>query len=123
MHIDRFFIDGAYRHEDGSEYEDAEDLLIKRFTGFCGCGNPEEALQFMAKVLRMLHTITGEGYEARLQAEKDIFAITGASTFTYYVLSELGLTEHGGSLPGWLTQKGIEFMEDVEELYSEESEE
>lgn len=37
----------------------------------------------------------------------------------WYWLDNKGYTEHGGSVPGWLTEEGWKLLEDLEELMAE----
>ena len=54
-------------------------------------------------------------YEEWSAAEKRLFGSSGAAYFVYYVLDEKELTEHGTSVPGWLTEKGLTLLQDLNE--------
>ena len=105
-------------------HEDAESLLQCGMLKQCGCGNPENNIRLVARVLRHLsnrreyvwndnHEMT---YDDWVAAGREI-ASDDVLNFIYYTIDELELTEHGGSIPGWPTKEGYEFMEDVEALY------
>ena len=117
--------DGSYIDEDDCTYEDAESFILSGILGFCGCGMPEDTGKYIRDVLmhvdKLANLSRGEGWVDRY-AEwgsdgKKIFANSGSEYFAYYVLSEKELTEHGGSVPGWLTDKGRDVLKDLSELY------
>jgi len=91
---------------------------------FCSCGDKEASLNFLLGVLRVVNTwacenpVPGE-YKARELRE---IGFEGKALFIYYTLDVLGLTQHGSSVPGWLTPLGREILEDLEVLFAEESE-
>ena len=123
MHIDK------YKQEDDSYiiddvyHEDIENALTSGICNFCGCGNPKDALKYVGKVLRLIYTLQTDVWDNKLpyddwsKLEKKLFPVKGSEYFAYYWLDNMELTEHGGSVPGWLVDKGIELMEDIEELY------
>jgi len=119
MHIDQYKQpDGWFKYppEAPIDFESAVDVL-GHMVGFCGCGRPEDALRFMAGKMRLIHNIQATDWsDAAHMALHNSFHDYGERYFFYYMLDHFGLTEHGSSVPGWLTQKGIEFMEDVEAL-------
>lgn len=87
---------------------------------WCGCGNPDEALAFMRDVLQVIHDRSKDNSlpsERRIPYAQSKWAkhtaklnamLPGALGLSYlYMLSALGLTEHGGSVGGsWLTIEG-----------------
>lgn len=125
MHIDRFKNEhGEYVDADGFPYDHAESFLHCAILGFCACGDPRASLTYVRDVLRHINrfvelqeecdfSVFYDGWE---EDGKKLFPTKGAEYFAYYVLDANGLTEHGSSVPGWLTPKGKEFMEDVNEL-------
>ena len=122
MHIDKFKKEDGYYDEDNCFYENAENFISTGMLGFCGCGEPDEALSYVHKALqivddlsRLVHgkKITYEQWE---ENNKDEFVNDGAMYFMWYFLDNKGLTEHGGSVPGWLTAKGKELLSDLIEL-------
>lgn len=126
MNIDKFKKeDGSYENSDGCFYEDAVSFLTSHCLGFCGCGMPEEALDYILDILQLIQdrglihsdTLTWDDWKTR---ERKIFPSQGSAYFAYYVLDEKGLTEHGGSVPGWLTPKGEELLSDLSEYFKKE---
>lgn len=124
MHIDRYMLaSGEYkRPEDSYAYEDAVSFIASGMLGFCGCGKPEEALTFMRDVMRHIHCLQSDDFLSAEEAFEDWvkegqkIGSEGALYFAYYVLDDKQLTEHGGSVPGWLTPAGMELLQDLEEL-------
>lgn len=116
--------DGSYIDEKGGYHEDAASLIAS-LLGFCGCGSPEDAVQFTGKVLRLIKSNSDVNWsnivevESHRRKKDDIFKDSGSEYFTYYVLDEKEITEHGGSVPGWLTDKGHALLALIDEYESE----
>jgi len=129
MNIDKFKEeDGSYTDEVGIYYEDAESFIATGILGFCGCGCPDDALYYVRDCLHHVNEIKEKVWENKITFEehqangKKIFSSVGAEYFAYYFLDNKELTEHGSSVPGWLTQKGIEVLEDINELINRDEE-
>lgn len=94
--------------------------------GFCGCGNPEQAAEYLREGMQIIadqrkgpHYTRGahrfdpefeqwcKDHSARELAH---FGSTGGAYFFYYWLADNDLEEHGGSVPGWLTPAGEELL-------------
>ncbi len=129
-----------FRFEHGEYWDDtksANDLplclgsrddVLGDALGFCSCGAPDVALQYVLKILRLVdlkHPRTGTGvpYEEwntwygsvyRPQICDLFHNDGGAEYLAYYLLTDKGLLEHGGSVPGWLTDKGRDILADLE---------
>lgn len=121
MHIDKYKKEVGYEDPDGCFHEDAESFLQTYSLGFCGCGRPEDSLAYVRDVLQHIDNLKQlvwekkQTYEEWTAAGKKLFASDGAEYFAFYVMDTKGLTEHGGSVPGWLTDKGREMLEDLNE--------
>lgn len=91
--------------------------------GFCGCGDPEGALDLLRSVLAAIqkrsdnndcddHTM--DDYRRDSAEIDNLIGMNDrrALAFTYlYWLDELGLTEHGSNITGsWLTDKGRDIL-------------
>jgi hypothetical protein len=86
--------------------------------GFCGCGCPEDAFAYVLGGLRLIHNPpplpdprdSGEEFRAAVDARFAAYAVhhgsDGAMYFFWYWCDAEGLTDHGSSVPGWLTEKG-----------------
>ena len=93
--------------DESEEYSQLLELL-----GFCGCGCPEEAMQYIGKILGAV--------AARQESSWDINEVHQtlnlpdehpAYWVVWYHLDSRGLLEHGGNVTGsWLTDKGKEAL-------------
>ena len=103
--------DGGYEDSDGCWHEDVESFLQSGILGFCGCGMPEDNLLYVLRGLELIDEkrpdVGGNawyvGHRARLTEH---FKTSGAEYFFFYWCDKQGFTEHGGSVPGWLTPDG-----------------
>jgi len=122
MNIDKYKIDGIYKKED-CEYEDPIDFVQASILDFCCCGCPEDNLKYIRDVLEHINWKYGrqepfdEWYKEWRVMAPSLFVNDGAEYFIYYVLAAKNLTEHGGSVPGWLTVEGQELLDDLNELF------
>lgn len=75
--------------------------------GFCGCGDPEAALEFLRDTLNLLNKEFDERWDGMQKRFPD-----GPMSWTYlYMLDDKGLTEHGSNIRGcWLTDKGKDIL-------------
>lgn len=93
--------------------------VFYRDLNLCGCGNPEDAVDLVLDLLKLLPF-----YEPG--HEEQVYALMGHPGAVHMVLSQLdraGLTDHGGSLHGsWITPKGewllaaLGALEDFDEM-------
>ena len=121
MYIDKYKKDDHYEDENGVYYEDSFSFITTHLLDFCGCGCPFDAAMYVKNSLQIVadlslvqkKNITYEEWKTR---KPQIFTCVGAEYFMWYYLDSKGFTEHGGSVPGWLTQKGIEMLSDLNEL-------
>ena len=103
--------DGEYVYE-GCNYQSAEELIQCGMLGFCGCGIPDENLRYVLGGLELINETPqgGRDFSAWLADNKrralDHFGGERARYFFYYWADKEELAEHGGSVPGWLTEKG-----------------
>lgn len=131
MNIDKYKnVNGLYQiNESSPEYDDPIDFIQQELFGFRGCGCPESNLKFIRDVMEILkwwHFYMKDKkfddvypeYQKRL---KDLCSNEGALYLAYYVLHDKGFTEHGGSVPGWLTDNGEELLVDINELLPKEN--
>lgn len=123
----------GYTDPDGVWHQDANGFILGYIFGFCGCGMPTEAMKYIRDVMQHvenLHVLNNPDeltpdarsalYDKWAEDGKAIFPNQGAEYFAYYVLDAKGLTEHGGSVPGWLTPKGREVLSDINEILTME---
>lgn len=84
--------------------------IIGQKLGFCGCGLPEDAIDYCYQGLKRVESLA--------LSKSDFpnpFASEGEEYFFFYWLDKKGFTEHGGSVPGWLTEKGKDMILAIEE--------
>ena len=122
LNIDKYLVDGNYIDEDGCHHDTAIDFIQCHIFKFCGCGRPEENLKYVCEALDIIaerSDITGN-YEEKCakshQRAKELYKTDAAEYFMWYWLETVGLTEHGGSVPGWLTGEGWDVLADLKEL-------
>lgn len=123
MNIDK------YKNEDGIGYtykdcyhKDAESLILCGILDFCGCGMPDEALEFIRQALQLVYDLKSKVHTDQITFEewkaqaRLLFKSDGGEYFTWYVLDQKEFIEHGSAVPGWLTEKGLELLSDLNEL-------
>jgi hypothetical protein len=109
---------GMFRDSEGCHHESRGSFICDQF-GFCGCGKPEEALDYVRQALQVVSDLKNlvwtkkETYEAWSHRSEQLFKSDGAEYFMWYRLDNLELIEHGGQVPGWLTEKGERLLEDL----------
>lgn len=78
--------------------------------GFCGCYDPDTSFK--------------EVYDAMIAIDEEKqFELRNNSqlaTFIYYWLDTKSITEHGGSIPGWLTGYGKELLKEMKLVIDKE---
>lgn len=122
MFIDKFKKEDGYYYLDECYYEDAESLISIGVLGFCGCGMPGDALEYVRSALQLVNDLKKiawgdrSAYKQWEKRKRKLFADDGAEYFMWYFLDDKGLTEHGTSVPGWLTDKGVELLSYLNEL-------
>jgi hypothetical protein len=125
MNIDKYKKEDGYYNEDGCFHQDEESFLQVAILGFCGCGDPQLSLKHVQKGLRQIKNL-GELSSVKFKQEfeeweKENKKLLGGETgvyFMWYFLDREGFSEHGSSVPGWLTEKGKELLEDLDELFN-----
>lgn len=103
--------DGEFIFPDnGVSYSSKSEFLEIEILGFCGCGAPHTALEFLRDILKLIDAGKGYGDEIKKLLPND-----GVYFFVFYMLSDKKLTEHGSSIGGcWLSDKGKELLADIE---------
>lgn len=113
-------VNGDYLDEDGCHYDSLQDIVTMDVLEFCGCGDPIAALKYVHDALILVDKSYNNDWKVT-RGERDNFFNNseGLEYFVWYYLSHLGLTEHGSSVPGWITAKGKAVIVTYE-LYKEE---
>lgn len=126
-------VDSLLKREPHGGYTDSQGVYHRTAAEYwsgivhsCGCGDPAAVLRYLRDVCRLIDVDTkGDGplgsdmakIQAKHAALDAYFANNaGAQYLAYYVLTHADLLEHGGSVPGWLTETGRQFMEDIDAL-------
>jgi hypothetical protein len=124
MNIDKYKKDGDYIAPDGANQGgDPSDFMQSGMLGFCCCGNPDASLSLVRDVLRHISNLkefvwSGKRTYEEWDAAGKAICDGRAMYFLYYFLDAKGWTEHGGSVPGWLTADGYEILEDLDTILS-----
>ncbi len=113
--------DGNITDSDGVSYDDLTQFITTGVLGFCGCGMPEQVVDYVKTGLELINEKSPENcnpreewdnwYEGHRERCDKHFKTQGAEYLFYYFCDFHGLTEHGGSVPGWLTRKGEDLLE------------
>lgn len=121
--------EGNYVAANGCEYDGPVEFILEGMFGFCGCGRPFQALMYIRSVLTRIDALRshknepwGEFYANWKADNLPVFSNEGAEFFAYYIMDKAGLTEHGGSVPGWLSESGVKLLSDLNELALREDE-
>lgn len=94
-----------YVDKDGVYYQDVESLIMGQFN-FCGCGNPNDCIDYIKRML-----------EYQDSKVCPFSSDDNQSMFFLYWADSAGLLEHGTSVRGsWVTSDGMEFIEIVNKL-------
>lgn len=93
---------------------------------FCGCGLPESAAVYIRDGMQAFVDLWGviearpaAEHRAAWQAFYAYWPDEGARYFFWYWLDSRRLTEHGGSVPGWLTDEGTDYLAALAEALAE----
>jgi hypothetical protein len=97
----------------GLYYDDLENLLHSVYFNFCCCGNPGESLRYIYKCFKHLALRDEMDYKDWKKKGRELFPESGSEFFMWYYFSEKGFTEHGSSVPGWLSDLGREVMSNL----------
>ena len=115
--------------KDGQEFDDIEDLIHNGFFNFCCCGIPENSLRFVWEVLYNLDYIwkhkdsPSEEWSQLWRDWENKQKDKNAVYFLYYWLDNEGFTEHGGSVPGWLTVDGEDLLKSLNKIFNNATQE
>lgn len=122
MFIDKYKKDDCWIDEAGCQYFDAESFIEMGLFNFCGCGQPDSTREYVRNSLQLVSDIKELVWEKKMSYEdwidkkNELFKTDEAEFFMWYWLDHKGYIEHGGSVPGWLTEDGKEILSDLNEL-------
>jgi hypothetical protein len=120
--IDKFKKDNDYVDSSDCHWgDDPVDFIQGSVLDFCCCGQPENNLEYIGQVLRHVLNLKEKVWAKEWEYDHWVEegSKIGTSTqldFVYYFLDQKGLTEHGGSIPGWLTDYGENILKDIEQI-------
>lgn len=127
-HADGFGENGVSHSTAEPDGPDGACGYIGSLMGFCVCGRPEDALLRARRIMRVVANLKDlvwtqdlngrhPAYEAWKKQVQELFhGDLGAEYLAWYWLDDKGLTEHGGGVPGWLTDKGERILRDLDSL-------
>ena len=102
--------------DDFIDWKGVEGELCERL-GFCGCGRPKESLSLINDLLEYVENYRSKPYTGAFQGaewdkhcQDDVDALNkviadhpdGIKYILFYLISDKDITEHGGSVPGWI---------------------
>ena len=114
----------CYLDSDGVGHGSDLVSVMMTIIGFCGCGQPDSVLEMMRDGMELMSDEWRETHEearkdhrvyfAELQKRQlEIFGNWAMADFFWHWLDANDLSEHGGSVPGWLTKSGHDLLEDI----------
>jgi hypothetical protein len=105
----------GYIDDNGAHHETADMVIQTGMLGFCGCGSPDENVSLLGKVLRLINSRQELTYDEWIIKVREVLPNGDIEYFMWYWLDKEEYTEHGGSVPGWLTPKGEQLLSDIEQ--------
>jgi len=115
---------GEWITDDGQIF-DIDDYILIDIFDFCGCGHTKSAVEHIIGALKLIkekdeinkNTKFEDWYEEWAEKVSNFFNHDrGAQTIMWYCFDRAGLTDHGGSVPGWLTEKGYDLIDLYEKV-------
>lgn len=96
--------------ENGYCWESKASYLQIEIMGFCGCGNPDEIMEYVKEMLEKLNSRNWGLYEDK------------PYMFFVYWANDKDFAEHGTTARcSWLTEKGKELLSDIKLCIQEEA--
>jgi len=115
--------DGYFTYNNGGACNTLEEIYQTEILNFCGCGMPDENLKFIKDVLELIEyrrshdeekETWDEFWDKYKIKELELYSDNeGLRYFIWYVFDSMGITDHGGSVPGWLTPLGKNLLHDL----------
>lgn len=126
--VNQYEVEDGYETDEGVYWDTAPDLIHGHLFGFCCCGRPHDFLRKIAGALWLVRELTRKDYESWQEhydgwkERRDEILGDSGNQYTYwYLLDRAGLTEHGSSVPGWLTPKGERVLNDLKRILEKSS--
>jgi len=105
------FLKNDPENPEGEYFESAASYVQSELLGFCGCGIPSETRMHVLAVLERFSD-ENDRWHSDDAADTQLFGPQASRYFMWYWLAHHGYIEHGYSLPGWLSKKGL-WLRDV----------
>lgn len=107
--------------KDDCYWESLASYIQSGYFDFCGCLAPEENLVYIMKGLQHISERLDKNIDSKkwMETGNELFGNENAKHFFYYWADKNNLTEHGFTLPGWLTPEGIQLLELLKHLQKE----
>jgi hypothetical protein len=119
----KYFIkDGKYVCNEGVAYDSVIDFAQKGCLGLCDCGNPEQNIRYIHNMMDLLDRLNSDTRKDAIEwkeFDKLSTSLAGnkiSAQFFWYWLDWRELTNHGGSIPGWLTDTGHKTLQLLREV-------
>ena len=114
---------GMFLDPEGLSWTDEGSALSMGVLGCCGCGRPEDTARWVGRGLEVLSLwaspdVSTDEWRARVREQ---FGSDEAAYFFWYWCDNQKLSEHGGSVPGWLTDRGKAVLADIKRILPPES--
>jgi hypothetical protein len=93
--------------EDGCHWDGLVEYVQGYVLGFCCCGLPTENLNYVLAALSYIDERRSKNID------QAVFGNEQSMYFFFYWAHQQELTEHGSSVPGWLTDKGKTLLADL----------
>lgn len=98
------------------------NYIFSNIFNFCACGCPEDTLAHirdgMRLVKRLRDEVQNDDHPLIWSEWNDEclvhFGGEAQKYFMFYWFDEKGLTDHGGSVPGWLTEMGEQILDKLD---------
>lgn len=116
-----------FEDHEGLHYDDAESLVGVGVLNFCGCGDQSGRLELVAAIIeerQINQRCDGSWTERSARWRAFVETHLGneiAAEIIFNWLDNLGFLDHGSSLPGWPTERGLKLVALIREALKEDA--
>lgn len=93
---------------DHCNYENPTEAIVEGIFSFCGCGYPISVLYALKEEMEII-----KSEDIDKLKRSDSIIDEGHRHIIWYLLDSRNFTEHGGCVPGWLTDRGEGLLNDI----------
>ena len=113
MNINKYKTEYGYMDDKGEYWDNAINFIQGSILGFSCYGQPIKNLKYVYECLYLAKLRYNPYQDKKYKEKKDEFFKNDEEMyFAWYFLVSKGLTEHNNNnIPGWLTEKGKNLME------------